>query len=351
MQTIRSTKDIHAGIVGFGMGQHHAGELTKAGITLTAVCDRIPARRESAQTLYPGIQTYASPAEMLKRADVNLCVVATPHNTHCAVACQCLRAGKHVVVEKPMAITAAECDKMIATAKRNRVTLTVYHNRHWDGFAKQMVQMVKKEKAIGTIVRIDAHGGSWYGGPGPEKIDIHAPGRWRASKSISGGILYDMGAHLTEYVFQLIDSPVVEVSGMGHVGFWNAASPWGNDSNEDEMNAVVRFRSGQWLLMSFSTIDSCPKDDRGWMEITGTEGTYIMQPGSWRLIRFAGGRKTVTSGGDLSDSWTDFYRNLVAHLVKGKRLAISPELGRRVVKVLDLAGRSFKKGRTIQAKF
>jgi predicted dehydrogenase len=139
---------------------------------------------------------------------------------------------------------------------------------------------------------------------------------------------------------------------MRHVRFWNATSPWSKDSNEDDMNAVVRFKSGQWLLMNFSTIDSYPKnEDRGWMEITGTEGTYVMQPGSWRLIKHAGGKKTVTCGGDLPDSWTDFYRNLIAHLVKGRPLAIPAELGRRVVKVLDLAGQSFKKGRAIRATF
>ena len=352
MKGIKSAKDIRAGIVGFGMGQHHAKELAKVGITVAAVCDKYPARLESAKQLLPDVATYRSLAAMLKQANINLCIVATPHKSHCALACQCLNAGKNVVVEKPMAITGAECDRMIAAAKKNRVMLTVYHSRRWDGFAKQMVQVVKKEKAIGEIIRIEAHCDGYYGGPGSEKIDIRAPGRWRASKSISGGIMYDMGAHLAEYVFQLIDSPVAEVMGMGHVGFWNATSPWGKDSNEDDMNAVVRFKSGQWLLMNFSTIDSCAKnEERGWIEITGTEGTYIMQPGSWRLIKHAGGKKTVTFGRDLPDSWTDFYHNLVAHLVEGKPLAIPAELGRRVVKVLDLAGQSLKQGHAIQATF
>ncbi len=102
---------------------------------------------------------------MLKKSDVNLVAIITPHNTHAALAVQCLRAGRHVVCEKPLAITTAECDRMIAEAKRAGVVLSTYHNRHWDGCILEAVDRVLGHGAVGDVFRIEAHMGA-YGKPG-----------------------------------------------------------------------------------------------------------------------------------------------------------------------------------------
>ena len=195
--------------------------------------------------------------------------------------------------------------------------------------------MVKKQKLIGDIIRINAHIGG-YNCPGEE---------WRSSKSISGGILYDMGAHILEYCFQLIDSPVTEVSGFTHTGFWADQSKWKNDTNEDDANIVVRFKSGQWITMNCSSIDSYPGNkDRGWMEITGTKGTYIIDPGAWKLIT----KQEIKTGPELPGNWGDYYKNLANHLVNGEPLVITAELGRKIIHIIDMGYQSAKKGRTLK---
>ena len=345
MKKFKRAKDIKVGVIGYGgafsMGRAHINEMQKAGMTAVAVAETDKSRLEVAKEDFPGIETYTSAATMLRKSDVNLITIITPHNTHAKLALQCLDAGRHVVCEKPLAITTAECDAMIDAAKQNKVVISTYHNRHWDGCILHAVKMIVKRKVIGDVVRVEAHGGG-YGKPGPW---------WRSSKSISGGILYDWGVHFLEYALQLIDSDIVEVMGLAKTGVWAPKTAWKDDTNEDDAFAIVRFKSGQWLTLHMSQIDSMPKHDRGMLEITGTRGTYIMSGGDYKLIRQTPkGPKEETGPIPPGEGWR-FYQNVSDHLVKGAKLVITGEWARRPIHILDLANRSVKLGKAIEAKY
>jgi predicted dehydrogenase len=277
--------------------------------------------------------------EMLKKSSVNLVVLITPHNTHAPLAIKCLKAGRHVVCEKPLAITTTEVDAMIAAAKNAGIVLSTYHNRHWDGCILDAVRRIKKEKAIGDIVRIECHMGG-YSQPGDW---------WRSSKSISGGILYDWGVHLLEYSLQLLQGNLTEVSGYAHNGFWSSKTKWKTDTIEDEGFAVARFDSGQWLTLCITHIDSKGKD--GWLEITGTTGTYVMEGGGYKLIRKHHGTTLTEQGPSSASEGKKYYQNIASHLTKGTPLVITPEWSRRPIHILDLAVQSAKKGRALPAKY
>ncbi len=346
MKRFAKARQIRVGVIGYGgafdMGRHHLLEMMRAKMTPVAVADIDPARLEIARGDFPGIETYTSVSTMLKKSDVDLVTIITPHNTHAALALQCLNAGKGVVCEKPLAITTAECDRMIAAARKNKVVLSTYHNRHWDGCILEAVRKVKKQRLIGEVIRIEAHVGG-YGKPRPW---------WRSSKSISGGMLYDWGVHLLEYSLQLIDSQIVEVMGVSSSGYWAPKTRWKKDTNEDEAAALVRFKSGQWMSLSVSSIDSNPKADRGMLEITGTKGTYLMNadPG-WRMIRQVRGKEVVTEGKNPPSQGWRFYQNIADHLVGSTKLIITPQWARRPIHILDLAARSAKKGCAIRTKY
>jgi len=334
--------DIKVGVIGYGgafnMGALHLGEMKRAGMTPVPVCDLDADRLEVAKHDFPGIETYTSPATMLKKSDVNLVTIITPHNTHARLAVQCLNAGKHVVCEKPLAITTAECDKMIAAAKKNKVVLSTYHNRHWDGCILQAVKMVGSG-VIGDVVRIEAHMGG-YSKPGAW---------WRSSKSISGGILYDWGVHVLEYTLQIIDAEIAEVTGYAKSGFWAKQSPWKQDTNEDEAFLAVRYRNGAWTTLSMSSIDSNPK--QGVLEVTGVKGTFIMDFSGWTTITHKNGNVVTTRGKNpQGESWR-FYQNIADHLSKGTKLIITAEWARRPIHIIDLACRSAKQGKSLKAKY
>ena len=344
MGKFKTASDIRVGVVGYGgafnMGPHHLGEMKRAGMTPVAVADIDKTRLVAARKDFPGIETYLSLTDMLAKSKVNLVTVITPHNTHAPLALEALKAGRHVVCEKPLAITTAECDAMIAAAKKNGLIISTYHNRHWDGTILQAVKDIRGGK-IGEVFRVEAHMGG-YDKPG---------NWWRSSKSISGGIMYDWGVHLLEYSLQILgpQARIAEVSGYAHKGFWAPQTKWKGDGVEDEGFAVVRFKGGQYLTLLMSTIDSNPK--KGWLEFTGTKGSYLMDWQYNECITRLGNTSTTTRiQNPPGESW-QFYQNIADHLVKGQKLVITGQWARRPIHILDLASQSAKLGKPVKAKY
>ncbi len=338
----RKPCDIKVAVVGYGgafnISKCHMNDMVKAGMTMTAVVDPDKSRLKIAEADWPGIKTYASVTEMLKKSDANLAVIVTPHNTHAKLAIQCLKAGRHVVVEKPLAITTAECDAMIAAAKKSKVVLSTYHNRHWDGSIVRAMEIVRSG-VLGEVIRVDGHMGQY------------APIRdwWRGSKSISGGCLYDWGVHLLEYSLQLVDSELAEVSGFVSRGFWGPKSKWKADAVEDEGFLTARFTNGKLVTMRISNIDS----DMPWsmVDVTCTKGTYSWDYETWQIKQVRDGVTTITKGRHPKERWDLYYQNIADHLTKGAKLVITPEWSRRPIHMIDLAYKSAAAGKAMKAKY
>ncbi len=341
MKTYASPADIRVGVVGYGgafnMGRTHLEQMQAAGMTPVAVTEVDAARLAVATQDFPGIQTYGSVEEMLDKSDVELVTLITPHNTHAPLALQCLRAGRHVVSEKPLAITLEEVDSMIEAAEKSGTMISAYHNRHWDGRILQAVDLVREQKLIGDVVRIECHMGG-YGKPNDW---------WRTSRTISGGILYDWGVHLLEYSLQLFDAPLTEVTGVAYHGHWGPQTSWKEDANEDESFVLARFENGPWITLSVTSIDS--KGKEGWLEITGTTGTLVVDAGNSKLYQREDGKFVVTQLPHPKDEGHLYYENVRDHLVDGAELVISASWARRPIQILDLAGQSARAGHAIKA--
>jgi len=324
------------GTVGYGgafnMGRQHLRELLlNPGFEAAAVCDLDPERLKSAQQDFPGIQTYTSVDEMLRKSDVELLVVILPHNLHAEVAIKCLRSGRHVVVEKPFAITVKECDAMIAAAKAKKLLLSTYHNRHWDS---NILTIMKHLHKIGRPFRWESHAGG-YGEPREW---------WRSYKKFSGGIIYDWGAHFTEWMLQVMQYDMQEIS-----GYQVAGEVWKKYTNEEEVEAVVRFKGNAVASHTASSICLAGKD---MIRITGTKGAIVATHNSVDIYtQHKGGDKVRTSVKMEPGRGTDYYKNVHDHLFKGEKLVITAELARRVIQVLDYAGISAQKGTAVKAKY
>lgn len=342
MKAYSTSTELKVAVVGYGgafnMGRQHLQQAQAAGMQPTAVVELDPQRLAAATEDFPGIETYAAVADMLHHSAANLVIIITPHNTHAELAMQCLRAGRHVVCEKPLAITTVEVDAMMEAAHNAGVVLSTYHNRHWDGCILDAVERVREQRWIGDIVRIECH-----------MLGYRQPGDWwRSSRSISGGILYDWGVHLLEYSLQLLDAQLTEVSGFAHQGFWAPKTRWQADTLEDEAYAVARFATGQWLTLHFSSIDAKGKDK--WVEITGTLGSYAFDGSTWEWRSVDTQGLTIKQGKNRdSNAGLCYYQNLVDHLVNGAELIITPEWSRRPIQILDLAVRSAREGRSLMA--
>ncbi|MBC8008493.1 MAG: Gfo/Idh/MocA family oxidoreductase [Burkholderiales bacterium] len=323
------------------MGRQHLNEMKAAGMTPVAVVELDPKRLEVARADFPGIETYATVDEMLAKSSVELVTVITPHNTHAELGLKIAAAGRHVVLEKPMAITTEECDAMIAAGENTGVVVSTYHNRHWDGWILRANELFQSG-VFGDIVRIDLRMGA-HGRPGDW---------WRSSRSISGGILYDWGVHLLEYSLQLITAPVTEVSGYAWNGYWAAQPdfPWAKDANEDEAQATIRFASGQRINLTITQLDAAP--EKGFMKIVGTKATHVIEwSGAETTTAEGGGRVVIERAPNPKSEGEKFYQNIAAHLTTGEALVITGEWARRPIHLLDIAAQSAKAGRALPVKY
>lgn len=348
MKRFKKPSDIKVGVLGYGgaynMGKIHMDQMKRAGMSPFAVCEIDPDRLQVAEKDFPGIEQYDDLDTMLKRSDVDLIVHITPHNLHYPLAAKCLRAGKHVVTEKPFVITTAECDKLIKLADQKKLLVSTYHNRHWDGWIMRAKREIVDKGIIGDVFRVEAHMG-----------DYSMPGDWwRSSKSISGGILYDWGVHLLEYSLQIIPSEVVEVSGFAVNGYWPSRmkpnAPWKKDANEDAAAAIVRFANGATINLSISQLRSDPRPYV--LAFYGTGGAYEINWQGWTTrLPNRKGELVEKTGKHPKDKGHLFYQNVADYMTGQDKLIITPQWARRPIHILDLAGRSAQQNKTMKAKY
>src|SRR5580658_7050109 len=190
---------IRVGLVGYGMAGRvfHAPTISAVeGLELAAVVER--SSRE-AQARYPEAATYPSLEAMLADASLQLIVVATPNTTHVPLARQALAAGRHVVVDKPVAITSEEISGLMAAANAADRLLVPYHNRRWDNGFRTLKKLLLEE-SVGRVVAFESTFDRWR----PQL----RPGAWREKGIPGSGILLDLGTHLADEALQLFGLPL-----------------------------------------------------------------------------------------------------------------------------------------------
>jgi predicted dehydrogenase len=329
---MKTTKSFAVGVIGYGgafnMGKLHLESLRKASdrFVPTAVCDADAARAAVAQQDFPGVQPFTEVDKMLKIARPDLVIIITPHNTHAALAVKCLKAGAAVVVEKPMAITTAEIDAMLAAARKSRRMLSTFHNRRWDGDYLALKKIIA-EGWIGKIVRAEAFMGGWYGPQG---------NWWRSVKKVSGGAIYDWGAHFTDWILGIVDSRVREV-----IGFQHKNPAWKQYTNEDHSEARIAFESGAVVNLTISNM-ACIGRPR-WT-IIGEQGGIVSTDNGFTVKSLQKGRLFESHFANEKGDWDAYYRNVAAHLTTGAPLSVTAESAARVISVLDSANVSAAKG-------
>jgi predicted dehydrogenase len=185
-----SPPEIGIGMVGYGL----AGRLFHApyidvvdGLRIRAIATSHPERRAQAASEHPDADVVASVDALLENPDVEVVVVVTPNRSHAAIGTQALAAGRHVVVDKPIAMSVPEAEALIEAGDRAGRILSVYQNRRWDGDF-QTVRSLIEGGVLGAIDSLEARFERW-GTVGPE---------WRETAEEAGGPHRDLGAHLVD---------------------------------------------------------------------------------------------------------------------------------------------------------
>jgi predicted dehydrogenase len=336
------------GILGYGAIGHEHNKAIRAvdGLELTAVCDTNPERIASARELAPDVAAHADGAAMLADDDVDIVIVSTWPSTHAEWALAALRAGKHVVVEKPFCITTDEADEMVEAAAAGDRTLAVYQNRRWDPDYLALKRIVRSG-AIGEVFHYESFIGSFG----------HPCNFWHSDAQVSGGAIYDWGSHYLDWLLDLVPGDVERVSATTQKLVWHDVS------NAD--HSVVRLRFANGVDAEFTHSDIAAAMKPKWY-VLGTAGAVV---GSWRSEKVVARSAIGTLEEDLlaaSDSPArlqvhsadgsvtevaipsapaqPFHRELADHLLSGAPMSVTPQGSRRNIAVMEAATESARRG-------
>jgi len=341
---------VGVGIVGYGYAgrKFHAYLLGLAdGLELRAVFSRAPERRAQAEADY-GVKTYATVDELVADDSVDLVVVATPHDSHAALVCKSLEAGKHTVCDKVMALTVEQADAMVRARDRSGKVLSVFHNRRWDG-DYLTVKRLLADGQIGPAYAIESTVMS-YGEPRSS---------WRTKLDVCGGQLYDWGAHLVDHALLIGGGLPEGVCCSAQYRKWDVEV-------DSHLKLMLTFESELVYLIELSRLCAAPKPR--WY-VLGESGAFTkhgldpqegaMNAGhietaedpeaNWgRLVVVGGdGEKTETLLPTERGCWTAYYDNIAAHLLRGEPLAVPAEQARDVVRVINAAMESVRTGASV----
>ena len=194
--------NLRVALAGYGLaGAVFHGPLLAATprMDVTTVVTRDPDRADQARARHPGVEVVASVDEALATAP-DVLVVATPNRFHADAARAGFAAGVAVVVDKPLAVTAAEAHGVVDAAKTAGVSLTVFQNRRWDGDFLTL-RRLRDEGQLGDILRFESRFERWRPRPKPGWRETDDPAE-------GGGTLLDLGPHLVDQALQLFGPPV-----------------------------------------------------------------------------------------------------------------------------------------------
>jgi scyllo-inositol 2-dehydrogenase (NADP+) len=193
-----STAALRVALAGYGVAgaSFHAPLIAATdGLALQAVVTRDPERRAQLAARHPGAVAADALTDVV--ADVDLVVVASPNRFHVDLARTALEAGKHVVVDKPLAVTAAQARALATQAETAGVVLTAFHNRRWDDDFLTLARVIG-EGRLGRVLRLESRFDRWR----PQIKE----GAWRedGDPADGGGLLLDLGSHLADQAVQLL---------------------------------------------------------------------------------------------------------------------------------------------------
>lgn len=342
-------KRIRIGLLGYApsVGQYHGQGTTRTpGLELRAACDLSSDRLQQARKEFPGIRAYPAAESLADDRDIDLVIIATPPNTHALLAIQMMKAGKHVVCEKPLALSRSDTEAMADTAQRQGVHLSCHQNRRWD-VDYLAIKQVLAQGLIGDLFHLETFVGGFS----------HPCGYWHSDAAVSGGMTYDWGAHYIDWIIGLGSGSIASVTGTRHKRVWHDVT------NADQERIQIRFADGLEAEFIHSDIAAARKPK--WY-LLGTQGALV---GHWRdvteyqidpvhyfhrhtipatemppdltVYRHEGSDKiTVVKPALPERPLFGFHYNLADHLLTGEPLIAPLEDSMRVVAVLEAAARS-----------
>jgi predicted dehydrogenase len=326
---------VRTALIGYGLAGrviHRPLLLAEPRMQVTHVVTRDPVRRAQAAADLPAARLVQDPDELWRCADeFDAVVVATSNDAHVPLALAALSRGKATVVDKPLAITAADAERICAAA--GGVPLSVFHNRRWDSDTLAG-QALLASGTLGTLVRLESRF---------TRFRPQVPARWREDAAAGGGVLLDLGTHVVDQAVHLL-GPVTEV--YAEVGVRRTGARVDDDCflalahatgvRSHVWASMVAAVPGPRLLLQgtaggWSKADLDGQEDHLQLGWTPADGPVPEPPGV--LVDAKGSREVDSPPGD----WAAYYRLFAAAVLDGGPVPVPASDGVAVLRVLEAA--------------
>jgi len=316
---------------------------------LSGVYDIKPERQEWARSM--GIFTYDSYEAMLADENVDIILIATPNHLHRDLAIAAMRAGKHVLCEKPVTPTSAELEDIMAVAKETGKIFYPRQNRRWDK-DYLVVKKIYEEKLVGNVFNIESR---VHGSRG-------IPGDWRGVKEYGGGMMLDWGVHLLDRLTMMVPEKITKV--------FCSMTNITNKECDDGFKMHMTYESGLTAVVEVGTCNfiNLPlwyvAGDQGTARIGGWDMSgEMVRLKSWEdkdatpILAGEGLTKTMAPRQenstevlplpDLDYDRNELYSNLVDVVNGDAEQLVKPEEALRVLKLMEAAFESFETGKVV----
>ena len=263
-------KKVRIGIIGMGnMGKFHADYLINNKVTrgeLTAVSDAFPANLEN----YKQFKTFETSEKMIRSGDVDAVIIATPHYLHTSIGIDALQNGLHVLVEKPISVHKADCERLIAAHKPGKQVFAAMFQQRTEPKYRKLKSLIENGE-LGEITRVSWIMTDWY-----RTEAYYASGGWRATwKGEGGGVLLNQCPHNLDMLAWLIGRPA-RVRGFCQFGRFH------NIEVEDNVTAYLEWSNVATGVFITSTGET-PGSNR--FEIIGERGKVVLENNKITFIR------------------------------------------------------------------
>jgi predicted dehydrogenase len=255
-------KKVRIGIVGIGnMGTCHATSLLAGKVPrleLTAVADADAARRARV----PSVPGFATTDEMIASGRIDAVLIATPHYDHTTLGIKALKAGLHVMLEKPISVHKADAERLLAAHRHKRQVFAAMFNQRTDGFYRKIRQLIRGGE-LGEIRRVNWIITNWF-----RTETYYSSSSWRATwAGEGGGVLLNQCPHNLD-LFQWMFGLPQRVRAFCHFGKYHAIEV------EDDVTAYLEFANGATGVFITSTGEA-PGTNR--LEIAGERGRLVYE--------------------------------------------------------------------------
>jgi predicted dehydrogenase len=339
-----------AGAIGL---DHLSSFKAHPAVTLAAVADTSLQRARDAADLHGVPFVTSDYREVVSRPEIDIVSIALPNYLHAPVGLAALKAGKHVMIDKPMATNARDAERLVTEARKRGVLLMIGQNNRFSPDVQTLKQLVLKG-VLGEVYHAKT---SWTRRSGIPRI-----GSWfTQTKYAGGGSTYDIGVHALDRCLYLMgEFDAAAVSGQTYAKFGprgQGEGSWGKSEIdptkpvdvEDLSVALIKLKSGRTVLLETSWAAHQPTADVNGTQLYGTEAGAVMP--NLQLFRKTEHGYSVES---ISTTMTMVNQNRMAHFVDcllGKaKPYVKPSESLAVQKILDAIYQSARTGREVRIR-